>query len=323
MRRRQARDHTPHFCECLKLGASRGRSARNRCQACVKAIRRRCEGKLSVARSRWRFPWTEICSMSCARTATRYALSTPNPAPSSGRFMSDTFRAGSPFPRRTAALCHQRLVRHGFCHRRDLARESFKRFPPDSNRPELSSIDSGETLYVANRLSSDVSVIDLATGREIKRLLAGRGASYLALSPDGKLIYCTHIYPNPGHSARKPNLKSPSSIPTRQGGGTQTSAQRRRRVSCCASADGKLGVAAQLRPKNLIPLAHVEHGWVFGDSLTLFGEDVGRTVQIPIDELDRYYALPWGVAITPDKSKIFLTDGGIRERHRDRHFASC
>ena len=33
-------------------------------------------------------------------------------------------------------------------------------------------------------------------------------------------------------------------------------------------------------------------------------------VQIPIDELDRYYALPWGVAITPDKSKIFLTTAG-------------
>ncbi len=34
------------------------------------------------------------------------------------------------------------------------------------------------------------------------------------------------------------------------------------------STDGKLGVAAQLRPKNLVPLAHVEHGWVFGNSLS-------------------------------------------------------
>jgi YVTN family beta-propeller protein len=76
------------------------------------------------------------------------------------------------------------------------------------------------------------------------------------------------------------------------------------------SPDGRLGAAAQLRPKNLIPLAHVEHGWAFGDSLTLFGQDVGEPVQIPIDELERYYALPWGVAIAPDKSKIFLTTAG-------------
>ncbi len=171
---------------------------------------------------------------------------------------------------------------------------------------------SGETLYVANRLSGDVSVIDLSAGRETKRLLAGRGASYLALSPDGKWIYCTHIYPNPGGFRTKPSSEI-TVIDTAR----QTVVERKPLHNVAGvfhvaiSADGKLGVVAQLRPKNLIPLAHVEHGWVFGDSLTLFGDDVGGDpVQIPIDELDRYYALPWGVAIAPDKSKIFLTTAG-------------
>lgn len=167
------------------------------------------------------------------------------------------------------------------------------------------------TLYVANRLSGDVSVIDLKSGQETKRLLAGRGASYLALSPGGKWIYCTHIYPNAGAFRTQPNSEI-----------TVIDTERQRVVErkplhnvagvfhVALSADGRLGVAAQLRPKNLIPLAHVEHGWAFGDSLTLFGDDVGGIVQIPIDELDRYYALPWGVAIAPDKSKIFLTTAG-------------
>ncbi len=169
----------------------------------------------------------------------------------------------------------------------------------------------GATLYVANRLSGDVSVIDLRSGQETKRLLAGRGASYLALSPDGKWIYCTHIYPNPGAFRSQPNSEI-TVIDTER----QTVVERKPLHNVAGvfhvavSADGRLGVAAQLRPKNLIPLAHVEHGWAFGDSLTLFGDDVGGTVQIPIDELDRYYALPWGVAITPDKSKIFLTTAG-------------
>ena len=169
----------------------------------------------------------------------------------------------------------------------------------------------GETLYVANRLSSDVSVMDLKTGQEVKRLLAGRGASYLALSPDGRSIFCSHIYPNPGAFRSEPNSEI-TVIDT---------AERRvvQRMSLhnvagvfhiALSSDGKIGIAAQLRPKNLIPLAHVEHGWAFGDSLTLFGPDIGGTIQIPLDELDRYYALPWGVAITPDKSKIFLTTAG-------------
>ncbi len=183
--------------------------------------------------------------------------------------------------------------------------------PTGSEPSGVVSDRDGTTLYVANRLTSDVSVIDLKTGQETKRLLAGRGASYLALSPDGKWIYCTHIYPNPGAFRSQPNSEI-TVIDTRR----QTVVERKllRNVAgvfhVALSADGRLGVAAQLRPKNLIPLAHVEHGWAFGDSLTLFGEDIGGTVQIPIDELDRYYALPWGVAITPDKSKIFLTTAG-------------
>ena len=170
---------------------------------------------------------------------------------------------------------------------------------------------AGTTLYVANRLSSDISVIDLATGQEIKRLLAGRGASYLALSPDGKRIYCTHIYPNPGGFRSEPDSEI-TVIDT----STRRVVERKPLPNVAGvfhtaiSSDGKLIAVAQLRPKNLIPLAHVEHGAVFGDSLTLLGEDVSGTIQIPIDELDHYYALPWGVVITPDKSKIFLTTTG-------------
>ncbi len=167
------------------------------------------------------------------------------------------------------------------------------------------------TLYVANRLSSDVSVIDLQTGEETKRLLAGRGSSYLTLSADGKQIFSTHIYPNPGTFRTEPNSEI-TVIDT----ASQTVVERKPLHNVAGvfhvalSADGNLGVAAQLKPKNLIPLAHVEHGWGFTDSLTLFGQDVGGLVQVPLDELDRYYAMPWGVAIAPDKSKIFLSTAG-------------
>ena len=190
-------------------------------------------------------------------------------------------------------------------------RQLIQTFPVGFEPTGIVLDHTGSTLYVANRLSSDISVIDLKTGKEAKRLLAGRGASYLMPSPDGKLIYCTHIYPNPGAFRTQPNSEI-TVIDTE----SQRVTERKplRNVAgvfhIAVSADGKLGVAAHLRPKNLIPLAHVEHGWVFGDSLTLFGDDIGGTVQVPIDELDRYYALPWGVAITPDKSKIFLTTAG-------------
>lgn len=168
-----------------------------------------------------------------------------------------------------------------------------------------------KTLYVANRLSDDISVIDLSDGHEIKRLEAGRGASYLAISPDGSQVFGTHIYPRLGAYRATPQSeitvidtkaqRVSDRLPLHNAAGV---------FNLAISRDGRLGVAAQLRPKNLIPLAHVEHGWVFGDSLTLFGSEVEGEVQVPLDELDRYFAVPFGVAITPDKSKIFVSTAG-------------
>src|SRR5271157_1875821 len=170
---------------------------------------------------------------------------------------------------------------------------------------------TGETLYVANRLSGDISVMDVKTGQETKRLLAGRGASYLARSPDGNFIYGTHIYPNPGAFRTPPNSEITVIDTVRQ---TVLERKPLHNVAgvfhVALSADGKLGVAAQLRPKNLVPLAHVEHGWVFGDSLAIFGTDVGRVVQVPIDELERYFAMPYSAVITPDKVKLYLSSSG-------------
>ena len=116
----------------------------------------------------------------------------------------------------------------------------------------------GRFLYVANRLGNNVSVIDLATGSETKRLLAGRGAAYLALSPDGLRIYCTHIYPQLG-TFRTPPQSEVTVIDTRR----QMVVEREPIANAAGTFhvatahQGRLVIAAQLRPKNLIPLAHV------------------------------------------------------------------
>ena len=175
----------------------------------------------------------------------------------------------------------------------------------------------GKRLFVANRISNDVAVLDAQTGAEEKRLLAGRGSSYLTLSPDGARLYATHVYPNTlPHTTGVENRMPPESeitvidvaravvvdrIPLHGIAGV---------FHVAFSADGRLGVAAEYHPKNLIPLAHVEHGGAFTYSLELFGADVGKPVEIPLDELERYASQPFGVAIAPDKSRIYITCGG-------------
>ena len=175
----------------------------------------------------------------------------------------------------------------------------------------------GKYVFVANRISSDVAVLDAQTGVEEKRLMAGRGASYLTLSPDGQRIYATHIYPNPpalrtGLENRTPPESEITVIDARR-------AEVVDRIPLhsiagvfhlALSSDGRLGAVAEFHPKNLIPLAHLEHGGAFAYTLTLFGADVGKPVEIPLDELDRYASQPFDVVIAPDGSRLYVSLGG-------------
>ncbi|MGO9337711.1 MAG: hypothetical protein ACLPY1_09410 [Terracidiphilus sp.] len=175
----------------------------------------------------------------------------------------------------------------------------------------------GKRLFVANRISNDVAVLDAETGAEEKRLLAGRGASYLALSPDGSRIYATHVYPNPSRLRAGPeNRTAPESEITVIDAARAVVVDRMPLHAVAGvfhaalSADGRLGVVAEYHPKNLVTLAHLEHGGAFEDTITVFGADVGKTVEVPLDELERYASQPFGVAIAPDKSRIYVSSGG-------------
>jgi YVTN family beta-propeller protein len=169
-----------------------------------------------------------------------------------------------------------------------------------------------KNLFVANRISNDVAVLNAHTGEEEKRLVAGRGASYISPSPDGTRLYVTHVYPNPS-----PHRTAPESEITEIDTARAVVADRiplhaiAHTFHIAFSADGRLGVGASLHPKNLIPLAHLEHGGAFADTLTLFGADVGeKPVEVPLDELERYAVRPFGVVVAPDKSRIFVTNEG-------------
>jgi len=171
---------------------------------------------------------------------------------------------------------------------------------------------AGKYLFVADRISNDIAVLDAHTGEEVKRLSGGRGTSYITPSPDGSCLYVTHVYPNATPHRTQP-LSEITVIDT-----ARAAVVDRIQMPGIAgefhiafTSDGRLGAVAELHPKNLVPLAHLEHGWAFSDTLTLFGAAVGnKTVEIPLDELERYAARPFGVVFTPDSKYLYVTSGG-------------
>ncbi len=180
---------------------------------------------------------------------------------------------------------------------------------------EPSSVIEGPAskyVYVADRISNDVAVLNAQTGSEVKRLAAGRGASYMTLSPDGQRIYVTHVYPNPTPFGSPPESEITvidtakaevvNRIPMQSVAGVFHTA---------VTSNSRLGIVAELHPKNLVPITQVEQGWVFEDTLTLFGPDVHhKTVEVPLDDLDSYAVRPFGLALTPDGSHLYVSSGG-------------
>jgi YVTN family beta-propeller protein len=176
---------------------------------------------------------------------------------------------------------------------------------------------AGKFVYVANRVSNDVAVLDASTGAEVRRLAAGRGASYITPSPDGERLFVTHVYPNPTRESTEGGNRSlPRSEITVIDAGRSTVRDRialpgvAHAFHIAFSADGRLGVAAQLHPHNLVPLAHLEHSGAFTDTLTIFGADIEKPVEAPLDELEYYAARPFGVAISSDKTRLYVGSGG-------------
>ena len=113
----------------------------------------------------------------------------------------------------------------------------------------------GKYLYVLNTSIDNVSVIDLATLKEVKRLSASRSPWDLALSPDGRTILVTNVLSR-YTGDRNPSLSEVTVIDAER-------AIVKDRVTVPGAnllegiawhPSGKYAVFTQLRSKNLVPM---------------------------------------------------------------------
>ncbi len=171
---------------------------------------------------------------------------------------------------------------------------------------------TGTTLYVANSISNDISVIDARTGSEIKRLVAGRSPHYLSLSPNGETVSVANLLPNPG-PFRTPPVSELTVIDTK----TQRVIRREFLPGAATlrtvaySPEGDFLLVALLRPKNLNPMVQVAQGWVITHGLGMVRLQAGATpAQVLLDEIDRYFANPYGVAFAPNGGYVYVSSSG-------------
>jgi YVTN family beta-propeller protein len=167
----------------------------------------------------------------------------------------------------------------------------------------------GKTLFVMGTAFDAVSVVDVATGKETKRLAASRNPWSAALSPDGKRLLVTNAL-----SRFVPFRAPPMSEVTVFDVAAQKVEDRwvvpesNLLLGVSWHPSGEFALATLNRTKNLVPMTDPP-GWTITNGIALLWKD-GRVDQVLLDEPQRYFADVTDVAITPDGKKAFATSAG-------------
>jgi YVTN family beta-propeller protein len=170
----------------------------------------------------------------------------------------------------------------------------------------------GQALYVVNSFSSDVSVIDLSSKEEINRITAGNNPTGIKLSPDGKYVLVTSrralIVPYGDPVVSEITVISDS---TRRISEYKNIESAYMMENIAFTPHGDLGFVTLIRPKNLIPAIQVEQGWMMNHGFGVIEPfKDGKISELLIDQPNSFYPDPFGIAITPDGKKAFISSAG-------------
>ena len=190
-----------------------------------------------------------------------------------------------------------------------------------SRTASLTDRSGQDALRAGTAFDRDLSVIDLATGKETKRLAASRNPWSLALSP-GRRRAAGHeraLAASAG-SARRRCPRSRCSTP----GGQRVEdrwvvPEANLLLGVAWHPSGEFALATLNRTKNLVPMTRILQGWTITNGLAVLWKD-GRVDQVLLDEPQRYFADVTDVAFTPGREDGLRDErgDGPGRRHRRR-----
>lgn len=172
--------------------------------------------------------------------------------------------------------------------------------------------DDGNYLYVANLSADNISVIDARTGREDRRLFAGREPFGVAVSRDGQSVAVTNQI-----ALRNEFRKTPRTELTLIDGRHRYVVDHRVLSNCVIqqgaawTPDGKWLLAVTELPHNLVPETQIYQGWMVTYGLIVAEPRPGGTTAVVLlDDVNRYYADPFGIVVSPDGRYVYVSSSG-------------
>lgn len=171
-------------------------------------------------------------------------------------------------------------------------------------------------LFVANRFSNDVSLIELKSQKEIKRIPVDREPVSLALSPDGSLLAVANLLPS--QSATRSYISANVSL---------IDAVSLHMIKSIAlpngafaikdilfSNDGDYIYATHLTGRYNVLTSQIEKGWINTNALSIIDAKTQNLyTTVLLDDIYKGAANPCGLAVSEDGKKLLVAISGTNE----------
>lgn len=172
--------------------------------------------------------------------------------------------------------------------------------------------EDGQRVYVALHSLDQLAVLDAETGNEIKRLATGNGPQSVRLAAGTGRVYVTNLLSNPT-SPDQPCRNEITTIDDILGHVVERIILVNANVGrgFAFTSDGSTAIAAISRPKNLLPMVQVARGWMVTNGFAVLSTSARHPpIQLLVDLPNQSFADPYGIAVTPDDRKCYLTSAG-------------
>ena len=171
-------------------------------------------------------------------------------------------------------------------------------------------------LFVSNRFSNDVSVVDTKSFREIRRINVVREPTAISVSPDGMLVAVTNLLPETSaldsYISAKVTLIDSKNLTVINHVELPNGSYALKDVAF--SHDGNYIYVTHLIGRYNVLTSQIEKGWINTNALSIIDARTRKHfTTVLLDDIYEGAANPHGVCLSDDGKKLFVTTSGTHE----------